>query len=706
MPADPFEQFKRKKAEVDPFEKYRRGAQTVTETAPPPAEPRKKTPEEIEKYIEEQTTDPSMLFTDPAEYGRRMLGMGERLGRSVPVLGPAAVKTGRAIDESIFGETEGRKTFEQEEAEYRKKFPQKAAAESIVAGMAGPSLIGPAGRAFKGAEGVIGRGAQALGNIGLRTGAAGGEAAVDAMLRGDIDPRAAAEQVGGVTVFLDTLQRAVPTFYRSVVAGMSPKLIKRYKANRAAVNAADEEAFVRKIEKMVKEQKGVQEEAQKIAREAREATTDAKALLKEQLKGEMPPESLPDEILEDAQKLRKMISQKSSESFDILSESNVTIPTKPIIDKLVKKAKDFDIGGKDPLMPELRQGKNQMIMMAKQVQAMGPEANPVEVKKFIQVLDRLTEDVYQAQKFGGYVGLPQRQLVELRSDLNEYLLQIPEYAKAMAPLREATQLSSQLNKRYSDPQKIGKTLRWLNKYDAREDRKILEDLGRITKKEYLTRIRPYEEARARLDPMNLKKEFAKLPEAQTARYFENVVEGLKDSNEYLKELSKPIQAVERLTREGKRLQYPTRDALIKLGRKNQVDLLDELDKIAIKKAMDRQFIRGGRNVYMTTFSIGGLAGLLAKMSGVNPEAAQMAGQAAGSAIGGASDVFGPKAVKFLIDIQADFPHLVKPIKSAYEKGPKTMIMEIIRQQSKDPDFAQYLEQQKVNDQMRIERLRR
>lgn len=610
-----------------------------------------------DKFIEENkdnvpkdagSFDPDLFIqknTEPPLSDEEYEAYKPNVGTEVPLLGVlpeyAGAATGALFSDKPFGEA-----FSEEMDKYQRarqmsfqKEPVKAVSKSI----AGGAML-PLGKYAKIPEGA-GKMAQILayltrgGKRALETGAITG---TDTLARtGDKDKAIESGITGAKFGFggemIEPVAKGVGAFGRRFVAGVKPQTAAKYKARPEAINAIDEDQLLARADDDINK-------LQRSGQEAKELASDTKDLYREKisdLKRTEIPEDVPDQIIDNIKKLRKEVSKKSGEAFEVLHRAGKTVPVEYIKRVFKNRLRTMQIGGAIPDTSESRVLKKYLDYIS---EISKDELTYPELKKFIQILDDDVEEAFSKLAMpGGRLNSGDKAIISSRSAINELLYDIPEYKAIMEPLAKKTELLKNVRDLMASEKKAYKVLRGLDKPENKAERALVQRLDDETGSNVIEGIKEYETAKNVYKDPNLRKQ---LPEYEAMTRAGEAYDKTKRAIDEVGLSRATIQGAIRKAGRPEAMNRETIRKLRELSKYSDIDFVQAADDLGIKRALEQGFVRGSRNVNLGAFSFGGFAGFILKN---NPEAAAAAA-GLGSIIGAAADIVGPQTWKKFVDI--------------------------------------------------------
>lgn len=597
------------------------------------------------------------------------------IGERIPILGPLAAKAGTAFGAATMAPfsdksfmqlyNEGIAEEEKKKAKYAEKFPVANFGQDVAAGMALP--VPGASAAKVGAS--LGQKALAqTGDLASRAVLNYGIAEGDAALRGQ---EGSGDVAAGLTVAAGVLPPAVKgagKFVRRFGFGVTDDVAQRYGQRASQINAESEAGLKKSIDDVINKIRGDVKQTKEAYDAAAGAAQTARQLEGLRLSQTQPTSEIANSVLDSARELRQKISQASSNAFDVLADTG-PINIDKIKNEISKKLSDLKIGNADPILSQKEQF-NKLSQVGDYLAELGGEASeiePVNLKKFVQMLDAEIDSGFEAAKFGGYVDRGTRSLMDIRKSINNVLLETPGYGEIMRPLADDTRLLETINSRFKDERQSIQNLKRLQNPEMRTDREAIQSLGEKTNKDLIGDLGEYEAARNILkNPVELEKYMASLPQSQRTAELLKLYEAAKTKAEPFKGLSqRNSQNFLRGVMSERRPNIETKNTLDLLGKEAGQNFSERAKDLAVKNALDRGFTQGSRNVNLGAFSLGGAGGLVA--GGVG----QLFGQTLGSMAGAAADIVGPKTYKKFIDLSLTpaFQKFANILNNAAQRGP-------------------------------------
>lgn len=583
------------------------------------------TPKEAEKPLMERALHQARGFIE-----------GPGIGESIPVLGPLAAKAGHAAaagfgaltSDEKFGDLYNKLENEgaADEAAYTKEYPVAAVGKSLagnfalpVPGLGTAGAVAGSGRAANAIRGALGAADVALPQAATTY--------ADTLLRSGDASRAGneAENAGMMSGAMTAIPSVIGKVGRGasrVLTGLKDDTIDYYRANRGAVNAADMDDLVRSGRGVVKD------------------ITDTETTKRQDLA----------KYIESLQKdIRGQARQGSANAFDVLNQSDVTIPTRQLKSYPTLRMNQMKIGEATPNTPSFRalQSERQFLDDT-QLQEMRPE----DVKRYIMRLDQSLAPSFEKQAQGIPLEEGERALVDYRKFLDSRLKGdakrsgVPGYAEAMQPVSDRMKALGNLGPGFTTPDRSYNTL------------SRLENPNMSAAREGLQGIQPFQS-----NPRDLVSEASQINQisaplqGMSEGQFENLAQRMTRANPKLKDR----ELFDFLAKKAKGMP------------ENTVPVQDfgkSLKDISVQQAFDKPYVKGSRNVNIGGLSLGGLGNSIKTKTG------DLGGIAAagGAVLGGMADLVGPQTVKRILDV-IDSPageRYASLYREAAKRGPQAL----------------------------------
>lgn len=644
------------------------------------------------------------------------MGAGKRLmsgpGFSPPIVGPLMEKAGSGIAALIqapftdrtIGQhyDENMEGFRRQREEFERKDPEAAFAKNLLSQV---PFGGPAGKIPGGA----------LGNIGAQTGFNTGVGYADARLRDKSADEAAdeARTAGTWTAMLSSLGPLAGLAgkgYARGMAGIRPETLERYRGRAPEINALSEDVAQTKLGTGVENLRGrsqsIKEETDALTRDLGEQGR-AEASMREQAamdqarrareEGFQEADVMQRGVAEDlstAQKsARKAVNEAAYEAMKVAEESGTNIRLTPFKASLTQRLNEFNVGD-----TRLGGGVEVLQALRDRLDQIGKkEISAVEFRRLIKSLDDEIGEIAGKTAKAGYITPAERSLSGVRKGWSETMKrQVPGYREAMANTAGKTQALEQFREQFSyDPDDIYRELKGIDELGRKDRSQALQGFEKEFGGDYSQRMGQARQKREFDYDALAQPERARAEEMRSQDMREYFQDRYGEADR-LKELTSGLtrkNAQSTLRRYGGN---PEKN--IELGRRlkevaKEMNLDPEeftrmAEDLAVKRAMEGQFIRGSRNVNQSAFSMQGLASAL----GASPDAG-MTAKAVGGIIGAASDVMGPSLVKKVVDF-VDSPMGQKYAafyRGAAQRGPRAIAITHDLLMKNDPEYRQAME---------------
>lgn len=637
---------------------------------------------------------------------------GTQIGSYVPVVGPLAEKGAAAIAAGLqspylrsggmeeegpdFGERYRRNLagIERTKAEEEAASPQASAAKGIIAQAVVPS---PGGR------GLVGAAKQMAYNPTVT--------AADVLARGGTGEEALEEAKGtakttGYIEAAKALAGGLGGLYSRFFAGVKPETLAKYRANREAINAADEGVAHEQLSSGVEGirgraealKEGTESQIRGLERQGmaeageREVAARTKAA-QQRMTGEREADVLQRGVAEDlstAQKgARKAVNEAAYDAMKVAEESGANIKLAPFKENLEERMRNFKIGA-----TQEGPGYDALQRLRDRLERVGVDELPAkEFRRLIKTLDDEISDISAATARAGHITPGERELSGARREFSETMkAEVPGYREAQAKTAGKTEALKKLQEQFSyDPDAVYRELKGLHEPGRMGRKAALENFEQEFGGDFAG---PMDRARALRE---LDYEAAAKPELERARqmreeeirpYFGNQLE----EAERLKNVPAGItreNAQQVLRRYGG---HPEKN--IATGQRLQAiasemglspdEFTRMADYLATKRAMEGTFTHGSRNVQQGK----SVAGAMAAIAGATHEGGQIA-KGIGALFGGAADLIGPKVVKKAVDF-IDSPagqRYAKIFEEASKRGPQAVAVTHRMLMQKDPEYS-------------------
>ena len=552
-----------------------------------------------------------------------------------------------------------KRDLEEKRARYQAQTPEGVAnIEQLYGAMATPGFP-----AWKAGGGLIKRGAVGLGNIAARTGYNVGLSGADAYTRGQDPSEAAANaaQISGIFEGAGLVAKGIGGAAKRAgpfLAGVSQETRGKYLGRRDQINAEDPGAMRQDMIATSDKARGEYESTRAAQTEAKRQLGEAKTDMSSALSKDRPPEDLADDIQASVKKMRAETKAGSDNAFDILNQSDTNIPMRPLKGELTRRFNDLKVFGKQALGSE-SQTLRKIIVFLKNTDQ---EARPEEVKRFVQMLDGMAEDIYaqSGQRTPG-----QRSLLDYRRFVNSYLMEIPGYAKAMEPVAEKTRAVRAFEDAIGDRDQTSRALRSLHNPDNKTKREIIQEIGRLSGKDHLSELGGYEQSVAARNPGDKRALSQDLPE--TWDY-----DAARQRASEAKDKYRPVRSVNQDSAEGLLNSYNTpgsaaaKEKMAALGQLNpQANFPQRADDLSVQRALQGQ----------------GRPGL--PYVPLSPQ---------GAIIATVRKFLNPQGYKAVSDFLSRNQPVMRSFQEAVRRGPQAASIWMTLHSSRDPEFSEFIQQ--------------
>ncbi len=434
--------------------------------------------------------------------------------------------------------------------------------------------------------------------------------------------------------------------------------------------------------------KGIDKEIKTKSFEKQEISDAIKKASKERSLVDLDPETA-DRIVRARQNLMAQIKAGSSEGYKVLDKANVEIDIRPFMGQLSGGLNKNKIEG--VLLDESAANTAQSVLNKfREINqaAESTKISAVDAKRFIQYLDSLTQQAYDAKASGVYSPQAIDVIVGLRKSLRKRLgKEVPEYDRVMEPVARQTELQTKLEKllgrdkeKYSS-RVLGMTSRKSSEYAPVEQR--LGQLQAETGEQFMGDVSRVREAR--------RPDFIDPKEAQKQGLVEDI-RGLQKQQFNLGETEQKFAG----------MQPQTLVQNIMTGGKNPFEgrKLQELGDFAGQDFRKRAEDLSAMNAMNQPFQIGTTQTALGGMLGV--AIGSLVGQPTIGAIAGgsASTVAARKGrlgMRFWFDTldklgqNPQYAKFAQVVKAVINKSPSTAAAMIAAQARNDQALREYLE---------------
>jgi len=603
------------------------------------------------------------------------------IGERIPIIGPLAAKAGTAVaaglmapfSDKTFGELYNESTIEDEKrkAIYAKKYPVANVAQDVFASAALPAP--GAGTAVMSGAGKLAKGVNAAAGIGRKATINYGAAEADSFLRGG--PEGSGNFAAGATVGTELLPKAIKPIAKGIRKysfGVTDKLAEAYAKRAPFINKESEALLKADVDAVISGLKNKTSAAKDAYSGASLSGRTAQQIETMRLAQTQPGIDKAAELVDAAKDLRLKISQQSSTAFDVLQDSGELINMDPVKQQITSRMKSLKIGDQVPPANTASGQQYQKLQTYRDfldnvAPPDAPNIEPIELKKFIQMLDAEIDSAFDAARASGYVTKGDRSLIETRQDINKYLYEIPGYSSVMKPLAEDTRLLKGLNESFETEAEALKTLKNISKPENRQTKALVGELQKKSGKDFLSSVGEYERAQSLLkDPVRLQQHLDSLPSSQKTKelltLYEAAKQKAKDVTGGVSE--KGSQSLIRRVGSDTRNDIEGKKVLSNIGKEGGQDFIQRAEDLAAKRALEQGFTRGSRNVNLGSASLAGLVGAVSQK--LAPQ-----GGALGAIAGAMADIVGPQTYKKIVDLSMTpkFQRYAKVLEEAAARGP-------------------------------------
>lgn len=662
------------------------------------------------------------------------------IGEMIPVVGPlirkgtnAALAAGQYVlgkgqfSQKSFGDyyDENEARSEQQEKSDYEKHPESMAMKAGLAGMATPlknpsAGLGLTGMASKVTTPVVGQAARiaapAAENYAMTYADARlrGLSPKDAHKQAEITAALSAKMSGGIEA-----AKLAGKAYSRFVAGIKPKDLADYRADREGVNAlqphqayeemadaADDmrnraettklnaESQARSREEnarwaAMRDKEDAYEEARKIETRAKESQAADLAKADELQRGVA-------ENLSRAQaEARKAVNQSAYEAMKIAEESGANIKIAPFKASLTERLNSFNVGN-----TRMGSGVEMLEKLRERLDDIGVKEIPAsEFRTLIKSLDDDIETIYSSTAKAGHISPAQRELMGVRHGWKEKMAkEVPGYADQQAKTAGKTQALKALQDQFdATPDEIYRQL------------KNIDDLGRVDRMKAIEAFESefgydFKKTLAEAEALRNKDyspEFEKAAALKKQDFSSpykmdfDIAEGIKQQG---------INRSHELAGLGKGItnEDTARAFMEKFGRDPDKWLgkQKQMQAMALEQGLPEDYYtKMSRRLGLKLAMEGGKANgsRLVNFGRTVGEASGLGkvGTVLGASIGLVSDVIGKDVVKKFVDI-ADTPRgqaWLRGMKAAADRGPQAIGVWHGLQMRNDPEYRKLMEQQ-------------
>lgn len=417
------------------------------------------------------------------------------------------------------------------------------------------------------------------------------------------------------------------------------------------------------------------------------------------------------QIAQAVETLRNNVIEQSSKAYDVLDQANAEIPLKQFFSKAEGLAQDLEAQGTLESKAQAARLRNYANDLSetftparetegdKYARLSSGGAKPVQealisgpqAKQMIQGLDKVSKYDFNATAFDKGLNSSYKQL---RYNLDSILKEtVPEYAKAMKPLAEATDLLSNLKKYGTEEEAVSSIKSLKNEAKFKNEWPILKDLEEKTGHVFTPDIEPYansemranlvkslpeyleaEKAAADLNhlrhpatKMALESSIAESAQAKALEAAEARVAAAKAAKAEIKGIREDnIQGKLKVAgTAGKNLALEAK--LSKIPGLEGKSLPEIMNLIRMKEAFEKNATRGSKHVNLYGTIIGAITGAIR-------HGAELGGIGMGAITGATVDNFGPQMVQKALDKYMQHFGNIGDLAKEGEKGAAKQLM--------------------------------
>ncbi len=600
---------------------------------------------------------------------------------------------------------------------------------SMYGDLSGSMLI-PGAKAFEAAKdaGLAAKAGWGLANSASRVGYGVAQSSADAALTGK-DTGEAAElstKWGAGLEGLGILGRGIRKVAGPAFFGVKPATEAAYKARPAAINEITEEAAsdtltsrvqklkdaeINSMEGLSKAKETAAAKGQELKEEASQAIDrsykEGKQKIAEFNKAKIPTLDQAESVLASAKEMRGAISKKSGEAFDALNASDITISTKRIKTIATQKINESKVAGQDLAIT----GNDYEIMksLRDDLEKLPKDMRPEDMKRLVQAIDSKIEEAYAKVASGaGYITRGERALMDIRRAINEDLITIPQYKQIMGDVAEKTRALEDFNKFYSNPGTALRSMKAAQRggNDATLQLRALQKFDELHGTDYASKLQQgtqtaesgvagtaaqqeaYEAAwKKRIADQKLQSDnILGVAENDLASARANLspVKGISEANAQSYMRAAGAEGRPNINR------LRTLDYLDEMRGTGEPALRQMADDVAVKRAFEKGFTNGSRNVNLGALSVGGVGGAIASKLGAGSGATGLM-STIGAVAGALADTVGPKTYKKILDIEMN-PNMKRAafaLKQAAQRSPQSVILTHRLLRKQDPAYRAY-----------------
>lgn len=567
--------------------------------------PQEAAPSTVEEEPSLFSPEPGATRIEPKEYtGPVEYGTAAQLATSVPLIG-SAVKAGTMRFRALADQEDG-ESYDQALARHNKKFASDRDAFERDYPAAGPiaSIAGSLALPGVKAAGALGKW------VGVPAYNAA-ESAVDNLLMKEDSEEAMQSGVtaGGVSTALNLgggAGKLLGAGLRRFGAGITKDVADYYKANADRINSLDFEKIVGRYMRRqdILDKAGVQ--AKNRAAEAAAAHNLTAAAEKTRLEkvakltADDTARNLALGVMDARQEVGKRLGKESQAMVPVLDRDIQRYPwdqwTKRIEDAIEEQKVTRAAPEHDPTIQMLRNWQKRF-QAADESQARGRVAKSLQ-EEMGQDLD----NAYSAAESRQYVSKSDHPLMSLRGQMRKDLgTMSKEYDDRMAAQAERTSRKVKMDDWGDTSVKVGKNFSTLDNPNYAANRQLLDWLGKETGRDFLTPLRPAEDARKLLEPANWSDHVRRLPSQKAVDETRQQVGKIKESRKvFAGPLKSRIEALGNDINDQERLAR-----LQEVGRWMGFDPQELAKDLSTRAALRK--VRTGDPIFMPTTATGAAA---------------------------------------------------------------------------------------------------
>jgi len=316
----------------------------------------------------------------------------------------------------------------------------------------------------------------------------------------------------------------------TTVLGPTPDSLAAYRANPDIINQARGVVPIKDlIDESVNKIKNLVTTKEETKTATKAAWDQAHKEAIDVIKSQKPPQDMRGDVLGSLDALRSKISSTSSQAFDILEETGLTIPTPRLKAGLSMQIKEFKSVPK--ITPEGRAALARLEQIRLNMNDLPKELTGAEAKSIIQELDAARQ---MAMRSGEHMDKEEQIKQLFRGSIDERLKRIPAYQEIMVGLAADTRFLKDASKALGDERTLMNKLSRVHTPGAELDRKMLKELGERTGQDFSTPVDNWSKSQELLKSKDaLEKIRNALPQA---REYESAVIDFENANSAAKEI--------------------------------------------------------------------------------------------------------------------------------------------------------------------------